>query len=54
MKVLVTGGAGFIGSHLVRWLLQAEYQVFVLENVSSGAWQQLPTKLTQYCQQKSR
>lgn len=42
MKVLVTGGAGFIGSHLVRQLLQADNQVFVLDNVSSGAWQQLP------------
>jgi UDP-glucose 4-epimerase len=42
MKVLVTGGAGFIGSHLVRQLLQSAHQVFVLDNVSSGAWQHLP------------
>jgi len=42
MKVLVTGGAGFIGSHLVRQLLQSEHQVLVLDNVSSGAWQHLP------------
>lgn len=42
MKVLVTGGAGFIGSHLVRQLLQDEHQVFVLDNVSSGSWQHLP------------
>ena len=42
MKVLITGGAGFIGSHLVRQLLQADHQVFVLDNLSSGSWKHLP------------
>ena len=42
MKTLITGGAGFIGSHLVRQLLQAGHRVFVLDNVSSGSWQHLP------------
>ncbi len=42
MKVLVTGGAGFIGSHLVRQLLAAEHEVTVLDNVSTGSWQHLP------------
>ena len=42
MKVLVTGGAGFIGSHLVRQLLEAEHAVTVLDNVSTGTWQHLP------------
>ena len=36
MKVLVTGGAGFIGSHLVEALLQRHYEVRVLDNLSSG------------------
>ncbi|GGA05539.1 UDP-glucose 4-epimerase [Paenibacillus marchantiophytorum] len=36
MKAIVTGGAGFIGSHLVDELLAQHYEVHVLDNLSSG------------------
>ena len=35
MKVLITGGAGFIGSHLTEELLKTHNQVVVLDNLSS-------------------
>ena len=41
MQVLVTGGAGFIGSHLARALVEQGATVRVLDNLSSGSRQNL-------------
>ncbi|MBT8112745.1 MAG: GDP-mannose 4,6-dehydratase, partial [Gammaproteobacteria bacterium] len=41
-KYLVTGGAGFIGSHTVDQLLEREQRVVVLDNFSSGSRENLP------------
>ncbi len=39
--VLVSGGAGFIGSHIVRALLNKGYRVRVLDNLSTGKFENL-------------
>ena len=36
MKVLITGGAGFIGSHIVDFLLKKDYEVVIVDNLSTG------------------
>tara|TARA_B100000700_G_C15037944_1_gene853723 strand:- start:1342 stop:2241 length:900 start_codon:yes stop_codon:yes gene_type:complete len=41
MKALVTGGAGFIGSHLVKKLVKKKYKVIVLDNLSTGSLKNL-------------
>ena len=42
MKVLVTGGAGFIGSHLAGRLAEEGHQLVVLDDLSSGKRDQVP------------
>ncbi len=42
MKVLVTGGAGFIGSHVADGLLAAEHDVVVVDNLHTGHRHNLP------------
>ena len=36
MTILVVGGAGYIGSHMVRQLLKANHSVVILDNLSTG------------------
>jgi len=42
-RALVTGGAGFIGSHIVDALLESGYQVGILDDFSSGKRSNLPS-----------
>ena len=41
MKILVTGGAGFIGSHIAEYLVQRGDNVTVLDNLSNGKIQNI-------------
>lgn len=45
-RVLVTGGAGFIGSHMVERLLKEGYRVTVLDNLSTGLMENVPSEIT--------
>ena len=41
-NLLVTGGAGFIGSHVAKWLVKAGYRVVVLDDLSGGFTENIP------------
>jgi UDP-N-acetylglucosamine/UDP-N-acetyl-alpha-D-glucosaminouronate 4-epimerase len=47
MKTLVTGGAGFIGSHIVRRLLEMDREVRILDNLSTGNLENLSAVVDQ-------
>ena len=42
MAILVTGGTGFIGSHTVIELMQADYDVVILDNLCNSSLNILP------------
>ena len=44
MNILVTGGAGYIGSHVSLNLLKAGYDVTILDDLSNGYEQLIPPK----------
>ncbi len=43
--ILVTGGAGYIGSHVVKELLKSNYTISVIDNLSTGHQAALPDKV---------
>jgi UDP-glucose 4-epimerase len=43
VKILVTGGAGFIGSHVAEAALEAGHQVLVVDDLSNGRTENLPS-----------
>jgi UDP-glucose 4-epimerase len=45
MRVLVTGGAGFIGTHVVNHFIKHHYDVIVMDNFSTGSIDNLPEKV---------
>ena len=48
MKVLVTGGAGFIGSHLSDKLIENGYEVVIIDNLSTGKKENINEKAKFY------
>lgn len=46
MKILVTGGAGFIGSNIVDELIKLGHNVFVIDNLSTGKIENINTSCT--------
>jgi len=48
MKILVTGGAGFIGSHVVDLMIEAGHDVVVVDNLSTGRQRNLNPKARFY------
>lgn len=48
MKILVTGGAGFIASHIVDKLIEEGHEVFVIDNLSTGSLENINPNSTFY------
>ena len=47
MKILVTGGAGFIGSHIVDYLINQGHDVIVVDNLIEGKIENIQSKLNE-------
>src|SRR5579863_9580407 len=48
MKIAITGGAGFIGSHLAKAYLDAGHDVLVIDNLSHGSRKAIDTRARFY------
>ena len=44
MNILITGGAGYIGSHVAYLLLEKGYNVTIIDNLSRGSKKFIPKK----------
>ena len=49
MKIIVTGGAGFIGSNVVDGFLKEGYQVVIIDNLSTGLERNINPQAKFYC-----
>src|SRR5580765_613582 len=45
MSILITGGAGYIGSHMAHHLVEAGEDIVVLDNLSTGVEKNLPRSI---------
>src|SRR4051812_41383089 len=45
-RIIVTGGAGFIGAHLTKTLHKAGHEVFVIDNLVAGKKESVPKGVT--------
>ena len=43
MKIIITGGAGFIGSHLAKFLITKGHKVIIIDNLSTGRLSNIKT-----------
>ncbi len=48
MRVMITGGAGFIGSHIVDACLNAGHEPFIIDDLSSGSLKNVPQHVPLY------
>ena len=44
MKILLTGGAGYIGSHVSLELLDNNHEVTIIDNITTGSKNLIPSK----------
>lgn len=43
MKIIITGGAGFIGSHLAEFLIKKKHKIIIIDNLSTGRLSNIKT-----------
>ena len=48
MRVLLTGGAGYIGSQIILSLIETGYEPIIIDNLSNGSKQNLPKDTVLY------